>query len=110
MGCCFSHSPKLEPLIRVKDDPKFILGKNYRQIRYKYTCEECGTNNFTNINESTTERYDCPFKIGNDKHHHDYNTGSVSLLCCNGHKTSQRYIAACECGWNSLVEEAYLRS
>ena len=49
MGCCFSHSPKLEPLIRVKDDPKFILGKNYRQIRYKYTCEECGTNNFTNI-------------------------------------------------------------
>jgi hypothetical protein len=92
----------MEPLIRVKDDTiPNAIGRNYRKIQYKYTCQECGTNEFTNIKESITQSYDRPFKIGNDKHHHDYNTGNAILTCCNGHQTSQMYTAACECGWNT---------
>jgi hypothetical protein len=77
---------------------------NYHQVRFTYTCEICGTNNFNSVQEFATEKYYFPIKIGNDTHNHDRNKGFVKLTCCNGHQTTQDYIPACECGWNSLVK------
>ena len=76
----------------------------YRQVTFNYICQECGTKNFTDIKEITTECNVLPFKMGNDKHYHDSNTGNVNLICCNGHQTIQEYISACGCGWNSSVK------
>ena len=76
----------------------------YRQVTFNYICQECGTKNFTDIKEIITECNILPFKMGNDMHHHDSNTGNVNLICCNGHQTIQEYISACECGWNSSVK------
>ena len=60
----------------------------------------CLTTNVNVIKERSTEMCYMPFTDDNNNTHtHDYNSGTVTLLCCNEHKTDTQIKRLCECGW-----------
>lgn len=72
---------------------------------YVSPCSVCGT---TNISSSTllfvTEMYFEPFTDSTGHlHYHDRNAGEISVICANGHHTTQDYNASCECGWTCFM-------
>lgn len=79
----------------------------YSQQQYEYKCFICSTTHFTEIIEECEEcEYPDVYDDKDNIHSHDLNGGDVILTCENGHKTTQIYIAKCECGWNSIDGDA----